>query len=135
MLKNSIFIALVLAAVVVAFQQAVVVGQDDDEKNPEAVEALKKAVDTGRSLFHDESLGTKEKSCATCHEDPKKPKLHLATRAGDYPKYDRREKRVITIGTKINQMIHRMLKGEHLELGGEKQVAIEAYIMSLVRAR
>jgi cytochrome c len=134
--KSTIALALVLAAAVTALFLPPVTGQDDDdEASPEAVEAQKKAVETGKALFHDEGLGTKARACANCHEDPKKPNLHLADRVGDYPKWDRREKRVITIGTKINQMIDRMLKGEHLELGGDRIVAIEAYLMSLSRDR
>ena len=68
-------------------------------------------------------------------EDPERPKLSLATRANTYPKWDRREGRVITLGQKINQMIVRMLKGKAEELGSERLVAIEAYLMKISRDR
>lgn len=109
-------------------------GQEGDAKKA-AEEALKKAVENGRKLFGDKTLGTKGKACAKCHEDPERPKLSLAARANTYPKWDRREGKVITLGQKINQMIVRMLKGKAEVLGSERLVAIEAHLMKISRDR
>jgi cytochrome c len=117
----------VILAVVVA--NAAIVAQEADP----AAEAKAEAIAKGKALFHDPGFGTKDRACAKCHEDSKRPKLHLKERVQDYPKWDRREKRVITLGQKIDQMIQRMLKGESLPLGSEKLVAIEAYLMSISR--
>jgi cytochrome c len=97
------------------------------------VEALKKAVETGNALFRDTEFGTNGRACARCHEDPAKPEMNLARRAGNYPKWDRREEKVITLGQKILQMHTKMLKGRPEPLGSEKLVAVEAYLMSISR--
>jgi cytochrome c len=106
----------------------------NEEKVDTAKQALDKAVADGKKHFESEKTGKLARACATCHANPKKENLHLANRVGDYPKYDRVEKRVITLGQKINQMIDRMLKGKKDLLGSERLVAIEAYLMSLNRA-
>jgi cytochrome c len=97
----------------------------------EAADALAKAIALGKATFADEAFGTNGKSCRTCHEDPEKPNLNLASRIGDFPKWDRREKKVVTIGQKMNQMIEMNLKGKPEGLGSEKLVALEAYLMSI----
>jgi cytochrome c len=108
---------------------------DGQDAADTAKDALDKAVETGKKLFNDKKFGTNGKACADCHANPDKKKLHLKDRVGDYPKYDRREKRVITLGTKLNQMIERMLKGKEETLGSDRLVAIEAYLMDLNRGK
>jgi len=109
--------------------------EEEGEKARQAAEALKKAVEQGKKLFHDPSLGTKERACAKCHEDPEKEHLGLASRANTYPKWDRRERKVINLPQKMNQMIDRMLGGKKLELGSDRLVALEAYLMSISRKK
>lgn len=106
--------------------------QDAAAPDPGA-EALKKAVETGQTLFHSAEFGTNGRACAKCHENPRKPDMNLKKRVGDYPKWDRREGKVITLGQKINQMLQKMVKGQAEPLGSEKLVAVEAYLMSLSR--
>jgi cytochrome c len=103
------------------------------EPPSDAAKALTKAVEQGNALFRDATFGTNGRSCMKCHENPAKPAMNLKTRVGDFPKWDKREARVITLGQKMNQMIVRMLKGEAEALGSEKLVAIEAYLMSISR--
>jgi cytochrome c len=110
-------------------------GDGEKAAKPDPAVELAKAIETGRKLFNDKTLGAKDKACASCHEDPKKPKLSLAARANAYPKWDKREGRVVTLGRKIDQMIVRMLKGKPQGLGSERLVAIEAYLMSISRDR
>ena len=51
---------------------------------------MRSAIKSGKALFSDEKLGTrKSTSCATCHDNAKKPKLKLTSRVTDYPKWDR----------------------------------------------
>ena len=109
--------------------------EEEGEKARQAAAALKKAVDQGNELFRDPSLGTKERACAKCHEDPEKEHLGLAARANTYPKWDRRERKVISLPQKMNQMIDRMLGGKPLALGSDKLVALEAYLMSISRKK
>jgi len=96
-------------------------------------DALKKAVETGNALFHSGTFGTNGRSCAKCHENPRKPAMNLKKRVGNYPKWDRREGKVITLGQKVNQMLVKMVKGSPEKLGSEKLVAVEAYLMNLSR--
>src|SRR5262245_44171028 len=81
--------------------------QDDAsaEKAKIAKEALDKAIARGNELFHQKDLGGGKKSCASCHENPEKPKLDLKTRAFSYPAYSNKAKAVVTLGTKINEML------------------------------
>ena len=126
-MRNLTRIGLLIGAVAVAGLAMSPAG--GQEAATEATKALEKAEETGKKLFADKKFGTSGKSCADCHAKPARPKMHLKNRVGDYPKYDRREKRVITLGTKINQMIQRMLKGKEETLGSDRLVAIEAYLM------
>jgi cytochrome c len=123
----------VLGLAAILLGVVVVAASGQEEKDP-AAEALAAAVEQGRTIFRNEEFGTNGKACATCHENPDRPKLHLKDRVGDYPKYDKRERKVITLGQKINQMIERMVRGEPLELGSEKLVAIEAWLMEKARS-
>lgn len=121
----------------VAFAAAVVASRVGAESEAEktAREALAKVVEKGEKTFSDKEFGTSGRACATCHANPKKPQLHLKDRVGDYPKYDRGEKRVITLGEKIRKMIDKNVRGKKEELGSEHLVAIEAYLMKLNRGK
>jgi cytochrome c len=105
-------------------------GQDSA---PTGAAALKKAVETGNALFRNDAFGTARRSCAKCHENPRKPAMNLKKRVGNYPKWDKRENKVITLGQKLNQMLTKMLKGKPEPLGSDRLVAVEAYLMSLSR--
>lgn len=106
----------------------------EEEAESEAAKALRLAVEKGKGLFADASLGSAEKSCSSCHARSDRPKMNLGPRVGDFPKYERSADKVITLGQKINIMIQKMLKGEERVLGSEELVALEAYLMSLSRA-
>ena len=74
------------------------------------------------------------RACSLCHDDSRRrPRLYLKKNLGEFPKWDRREKKVITLGQKINQMLVRNLQGEAEELGSEKLVALEAYLVHISR--
>lgn len=126
-------LVLLVVAIAAAFVVGTATGETEAEKT--AREALAKVVEKGEKLFGDKELGKSGRSCATCHANPKKEKLWLKDRVGDYPKYDRGEKKVITLGQKVQRMLERNLKGKKEELGSETLVAIEAYLMKLGRGK
>ncbi len=66
-----------------------------------AVAAVAPSVERGRALFHDRSLGTNGRSCASCHEGGK--------RLDDLGEYDDAR-----LGAYANTCIEGMLKGEPL---------------------
>ncbi len=124
---------LVLAAAVSGLRSWPALRAQDAAAPTTGADALKKAVETGNALFRSGTFGTNGRSCTKCHENPRKPAMNLGKRVGNYPKWDRREGKVITLGQKLNQMLSRMLKGRAEPLGSEKLVALEAYLMSLTR--
>ena len=126
-------VLLLAAAVMATIAGNAALGESESEKA--AREALAKSVETGKKLFSDKALGTTGKTCTTCHANPKKEKMFLKGRVGNYPKYDRGEKKVITLGQKIRKMIQRNLKGKEEALGSDRLVAIEAYLMNLNRGK
>jgi cytochrome c len=130
-MRTKLIFVLTVALAAVVVVSGAVTGQD--VKKTEAELALEKAVKLGRTIFTDKKLGKSGKSCADCHEKEARPKLHLKSRVGDYPKWERREKKVIILGQKLNQMIKRMVKGKEETLGSERLVALEAYLMSISR--
>ncbi len=104
--------------------------QDDEAARAKAeAEALTKAVERGKELFHSKELG--RKSCATCHEDPDKPQDDLRTAKFAYPKYSRRKKAVVTLQQKINEMIKYKARGKELEGDSTDLAAIAAYVESI----
>ena len=131
LLSLLLLLTVVFAATYAVFDAP---ARGDEEGESESEKALRLAVEKGKALFAQVGLGTAEKSCASCHARPDRPKMNLGPRVGDFPKYERREKRVITLGQKINIMIQKMVKGEERTLGSEELVALEAYLMSLSRA-
>ena len=89
-------------------------------------QAWTKLVDDGKALFNDASLGTVGKSCASCHDEKS-----LRGVAGDFPKFDEKLGRHVSLLDKINWMISSNMKGKILPLGDPKSVALEAYLKSL----
>ena len=80
----------------------------------------------GKALFADASLGSTGKSCSSCHEEDS-----LRGVAGDYPKFDAKVNRHVSLLDKINWMIANNMMGKTLPLGDPKSVALEAYLKSL----
>lgn len=80
----------------------------------------------GRELFTDPSLGSTGKSCASCHDEES-----LRGVAGDYPRFDARLDRYVSLLDKVNWMIANKMVGKTLPLGDPKSVALEAYLKSL----
>jgi cytochrome c len=108
--------------------------EDDDEADTAemrkvADEALAKAVAKGKELWSSKDLF--KKSCASCHENPDKPKLNLATREWSYPAYSRRKRGVVTLQQKIQEMIQFNSRGQPFDDKGADVAALAAYTMSL----
>jgi cytochrome c len=124
-----------LTAGLTMFTTACLQAGDDDEDSggaddkKVADEALTKAIAKGSELFHSKDLG--KKSCASCHENPDKPNINLATRPFAYPAYSKRAKAVVTMPQKINEMMKFSAKGKEFDHAGTDIAAIEAYIVSL----
>ena len=95
-----------------------------------AKEALVKAVARGKELWSSKEFKNK-KTCASCHEDPDKPKLDMVTRKWSYPAYSRRQRRVVTLQQKLNEMIKFQARGKPLEADSTDLAALGAYIKSL----
>lgn len=96
-----------------------------------AKEALDKAIQRGKELWGDKKLLGAKKSCKTCHEDPDKPKDNLAKVAWGYPAYSRRQKSVVTLSSKINEMIKYRSRGKELALDSTDMAALAAYVTSI----
>lgn len=100
---------------------------------------LEKALEKGKALFNDTKLGTRGRSCNSCHSGDdtsghqmmgmKIPPLKGA--AATYPKYNKRTKRVITLSQMDNMMISMVLKGEPLKLESDEAIALVVYVTSL----
>ena len=103
---------------------------DEDEKEAGAAKAAEDAArELGKSVLTDLSLGTNERTCATCHENPKRPDLNLKGVTARWPRFDKRADRVITIQEKFAQMQDRNLKAEKtLPLGDKRWTALELYL-------
>lgn len=111
-------------------------GDDEDEDEADtaemkkvAAEALDKAVAKGKELWNSKDLG--KKSCASCHENPEKPNLNLATREWSYPAYSRRARSVVTLHQKTQEMLKFNSRGKPLDDAGADIAALAAYTMSL----
>jgi len=128
--RSSIVVA--GAAVAAAFTGvALRAGDDEAEDAKLAKEALDKSVEHGKELFHSAQLA--RKTCASCHENPDKPNLALGSGPMDlnYPKYSRKQRAVVSLGQKINEMLASKAVGKAMDLNGADSVALEAYVMSL----
>lgn len=102
------------------------------ERKRVADEALAKAVAKGKELWLDAGKEKRfKKSCASCHDNPDKPQLNLATRSFAYPAYSRRRRAVVTMHQKIQEMVQHNSKGAPLDDKGPDVAALEAYVMSL----
>ena len=113
-------------------------GQEDDgsDLSPEdrkaAEAAEKEALALGSKVFRDAALGTNDRSCATCHDNPKRPTLSLKGVSAKYPRWDRTAGRVITLQEKFVQMQERSLKARKaLPLADARWTALEMHLRGL----
>jgi cytochrome c len=132
--RNLVVFALAAAASGLA-TSALLADEDADEEEDAAVaaqvakEAMDRTVARGKELWTSKDLG--KKTCASCHENPEKPKLNLATRQFSYPAYSRRKKAVVTMQQKINEMIVANSRGKALDGDSADLAALDAYVASL----
>lgn len=129
-------LALVLLPLVLAAGGAVALAFAGDDLGPEDQKAAKaaedKALELGRKVFTDPSLGTAERSCSTCHDNPQKPQLSLKGVASRFPRWDRDAGKVITLQQKFVQMQERSLKAKKtLPLGDDRWNALEMHLRGL----
>lgn len=94
----------------------------DSEDVDEWSEEYMAAVEHGRSVFTDPSLGTNGVVCAQCH--PNGTNVHPET----YPKFQQQLGRVVVLAEMVNWCIQNPLEGEPLALDDPKMVAIQAYV-------
>jgi len=107
-------------------------GEGADADARRAREAEEAAAKAGAKVFRDEALGTAERSCSTCHDNPRKPELALRGVTGRFPRYDEDADRVITLQEKFVQMQERSLKARRtLPLGDPKWTALELFLKGL----
>jgi cytochrome c len=133
--RARIAIALLVAAAA-AVAGAAIAQEEPDELSPEdrrAMEAAEKdALDLGRKVFRDAALGTNDRSCATCHDNPKRPDMTLKGVTARFPRWDRQAGRVITLQEKFVQMQERSLKARKtLPLGDARWTALEMHLRGL----
>jgi len=113
---------------------AVALGEGDlspaEQKAARAAE--EKALALGGKVFTDPSLGTAERSCSTCHDNPQKPQLSLKGVVSRFPRWDRDAGKVITLQQKFVQMQERSLKAKKtLPLGDDRWNALEMHLRGL----
>jgi cytochrome c len=113
---------------------------EEDEENAAALaerkrvadEALAKAVARGKEIWLDAGKEKRfKKACTSCHDNPDKPTMNLATRPFAYPAYSRRRRGVVTMHQKLQEMIAHNSKGAPFDDKGPDIAALEAYVMSL----
>ena len=135
MTRHALAATLLLAAGVLA--ASAVRGQDEgDDLSPEdrkAAEAAEKdALALGVKVFRDAALGTNDRSCSTCHDNPKRPDMTLKGVVAKYPKWDRATGRVITLQEKFVDMQTRSLKARKaMPLGDARWTALEMHLRGL----
>lgn len=106
--------------------------REDDAKSEQAIAAMKAARELGARLWKDKALGTNDRSCSTCHDNPKRPDMSLKGVAAQFPKWDRNAGRVITLQEKFVQMQEKSLKVKTpMPLGDPRWTALEVYLKSL----
>lgn len=110
--------------------------EEEEEMSPEDLKAAKAAEDDalrlGRKVFTDPALGTNERSCSKCHDNPQKPELSLKGVAARFPRWDRSAGKVISLQQKFVQMQERSLKARKtLPLGDDRWNALEIHLRSL----
>lgn len=86
------------------------------------------AVERGKALFSDPSLGTSGSTCKTCHPSPEASMKGVGKK---YPAYFALAKRDMTLKQVINFCIENPLKGKALPENDEKLLALEAYLKSI----
>src|SRR3989337_3531609 len=122
MKKIGVLIAVLLLSglAIPASAQKRVLWRKGETKNP--VAELAKAVENGRKLFHNDSLGTNGMTCNSCHlgggtEEGKMGEKNLPAfdKLGcKFPKYIEMAKRVMTLDQMNNFCIVNSLKGQAL---------------------
>jgi sulfur-oxidizing protein SoxA len=127
--------AAVLAAAA-ALAGAAALALEGDPLSPEdqakATAAEKKSLEEGNRLFRDAALGTNDRTCATCHENPKRPDLGLKGVAAKYPRWDREAGKVISLHQKFQQMQEKSLKAKKaMPLGDDRWNALEMHVRGL----
>jgi cytochrome c len=123
-----------IASLVVAFAGAAVAValEDDDSKSPEATAAMAAAKTLGEKVWKDKALGTNDRSCSTCHDNPKRPDMSLKGVNDRFPRWDKSAGTVITLQEKFVQMHDKSLKTKKtLPLADERWTALEIYLRSL----
>ena len=102
----------------------------EDQKAAKAAED--RALELGKKVFTDPSLGTADRACSTCHDNPQKPQLSLKGVAGKFPRWDRDAGKVITLQQKFVQMQERSLKAKKtIPLGDDRWNALEMHLRGL----
>ena len=128
-------LALALALPLLIAPAALFADGDDDDAADEAAaakvaaEELDKSVKRGKVLWESKKLG--RKTCKSCHENPDKPKLDMAARAWSYPAWSRRQKKVVTLQQKVQEMIKYQSRGKALDAESADLADLIAYSISL----
>jgi len=109
---------------------------DEDALTPEDLKTARAAEDAalrlGQKVFNDQSLGTKDNCCATCHSNPKRPDLSLRGVGSKFPRWDRNAGKVVTLQQKFQQMQERNERAKKaIPLGDDRWNALEVYLRSL----
>jgi len=125
-----------LLAAAAAIAGAALGQEDEGDLSPEdrkAMEAAERdALALGGKVFRDAALGTNDRSCATCHDNPKRKDLSLKGVTARFPRWDRQAGRVITLQEKFVQMQERSLKARKtLPLGDARWTALEMHLRGL----
>jgi len=127
------FLPSVLLLLAAALALAVAANAEDEEADAAEARAAEEAArKAGAKVYDDKALGTNDRSCSTCHSNPKRPDLSLKGVNDRFPRYDRNAGRVITLQEKFAQMQDRSLKARKpMPLGDERWTALEIYLRSL----
>jgi len=124
--------AAILAAAACGLAARALVAQDEGgAPGPEAKAAEDAALKLGGRVYADTALGTNDRSCSTCHSNPKRPDLTLKGVTDRFPRYDKNARKVISLQEKFMQMQERSLKTKKpLPLADERWTALELYLRS-----
>jgi len=135
-MRGNVVVPVLLAAALaasipfVAAQDEEAAGGAEDEKAAKAAE--EDAAKLGAKVFRDVSLGTNDRSCSTCHDNPRKPELSLKGITSKFPKWDRTAGKVITLQQKFVQMQERSLKARKpIPVGDDRWTALEVHLRGL----
>jgi cytochrome c len=111
----------------------------DPKMEKMAADALAKAVERGKELFGDKSLGTNEMTCNSCHpeggtKEGKMDKMVIPAFmdvAAKHPKFWPMTNKVMTLSQVNNFCIVNPLKGEALKWDDQKLADLSAYVASV----